>query len=79
MNGRICDLCAVRAAAPPACVQCRKDVCADCSLPALRLDPATKRIVPGSDGGEILCAGCNPPHGGRNARVRRPAPVGGPA
>ena len=56
------------------CALCRAPVCADCSLPALRVDDEGK-IIEGSDDGKVLCSRCNPPSGGKNAGLGRPMPV----
>jgi len=56
------------------CAVCHAPVCADCSLPALRVDDAGK-LIEGSDDGKVLCSRCNPPSGGRNAGLGTPQPV----
>ncbi len=56
------------------CAICGAPACADCSLPALRVDEKG-RIIEGSDEGKVLCWRCNPPSGGTNAGLGLPAPV----
>ncbi len=69
-----CGCCGLASACLADCAICGAPACADCSLPALQLD-ASGKILPGSDDGKVLCSRCNPPSGGRSARVRLPSPA----
>ena len=70
----ICGCCSLTGAGLDDCAICGAPACSDCSLPALQID-ADGRIIEGSDEGKVLCARCNPPSGGNNARLDLPAPV----
>jgi hypothetical protein len=69
-----CGCCYLTSEGLAECAICRAPVCADCSLPAVRVDDAGK-IIEGSDDGKVLCSRCNPPSGGRNAGLQQPTPV----
>lgn len=69
-----CSVCYLVDSGLTECAICKAPACANCSLPALRVD-ANGRIIEGSDDGSVLCSRCNPPSGGRNAGLGMPKPV----
>lgn len=69
-----CGCCYLVADGLTECAICKAPACANCSLPALRVDQNGK-IIEGSDDGSVLCSRCNPPSGGRNAGLGLPCPA----
>lgn len=73
-----CLICLLATAGLEPCLLCEREVCANCSLPAMTLDEDGKireEVAPVG----VICSRCNPPNHGTNAkrRPREPEPVGG--
>lgn len=65
-----CGVCLFREDGLGRCVVCAGLACADCSLPAMKVEAG--RLVEAEG---IMCAKCNPPLGGRNAWMMSPGPA----